>query len=358
MSVDFEPIDVTQDLDLSEVVRTNIEGTSVVDYDVEYGVLPVNPEQLVAPTHNVGVPAEGTLGPYQTDGEGESDIWKVIGATVKAGGEGYAKDATAKIPGKYPSDVPAVIKIDSVTEKYYEIPSISLENGGYGFAVNETITIAQGSAGDTPAVATVTGVKNVNRYSIYELSLDAQIGESVTSFVLLIKGPSEGDSQAIIVYSCSGGEITNYTVSNAGDFATDPETWTTFDYEVADITGGGDVVIERIYDVRREDPVYVISGVIDTISLTNKGHFASSIDASTQENLSGSISGRDASISNEKTIERGSAISSVSIVSEGSYARELDGDVDVVAGSGTGGKITVDMEMEEPESGEESGSEE
>lgn len=72
-TIDFEPVEVTQDLDLSEVVRTNIEGTSAVDYDVEYGVLPVNPEQLVAPTHNVGVPAEGTLGSYETDGGAGSD---------------------------------------------------------------------------------------------------------------------------------------------------------------------------------------------------------------------------------------------------------------------------------------------
>lgn len=63
--IEFEPTDV-KDLTMPE--RSVIEGANVIDYDVEYGILPVNPEQLAAPTHNVAVPAEGTLDDYATDG--------------------------------------------------------------------------------------------------------------------------------------------------------------------------------------------------------------------------------------------------------------------------------------------------
>ena len=69
-TIDFEPTNV-QDLELPE--RSVIEGANVIDYDVEYGVLPVNAEQLAAPTHNVAVPAEGTLGIYATDGAASSE---------------------------------------------------------------------------------------------------------------------------------------------------------------------------------------------------------------------------------------------------------------------------------------------
>lgn len=61
----FEETSVT-DLELPE--RTVMEGANVIDYDVEYDIYPIEPEQLAPSTHNVAVPAEGTLGAYGTDG--------------------------------------------------------------------------------------------------------------------------------------------------------------------------------------------------------------------------------------------------------------------------------------------------
>lgn len=353
-AIDFEPTDV-KDLTMPE--RTVIEGANVIDYDVEYGVLPVDPDQLAAPTHNVAVPAEGTLGPYQTDGEGESDIWKVIDVTVKAGGKGYVKDATVKVPGKYPSDVPAVIKIDSLTDaSHYELPSVTLINGGAYFQVGETITLNLGSEGDTNPVVTVTAIKQDEYYQISEVTVGGVVdGVQSPVVAVFIKGPATGDEDAELTCELENGSIKSADVYGKGKFSTDPSTWETIVYEVYNdeqqqVEADLDIVI---------DSTDHITGIIDTIALTNKGYFASSTSAGLFGNTPGSLHGVGASISYPASVEvSDGVIGSVSIVSEGSYARELDGDIDVVAGNGTGGKITVDMEMEEPESGEESGSEE
>lgn len=351
--IDFEPINVTQDLDLSDVVRTNIEGTSVVDYNVEYGVLPVNPEQLVAPTHNVGIPAGGTLGPYQTDGEGESDIWKVVDVTVKAGGEGYAKDATVEVPGKYPSDVPAVIKIDSLTDaSHYELPSVTLIGGGAYYQVGETLTLNIGGEGDTKPVITVTAIKQDGYYQLSAVSVNgSNIETSAPAIDVLIKGPTTGDQDAVLICTLENQNIQEVDFMQKGKFSTDPTTWDTIVYEVE--AEGQQLEEQPVLDIAIQSTDH-ITGIIDTIALTNKGHFASSTSAGMFGGVPGSLHGVGASISYPVSVEvSDGVIGSVSIVSEGSYARELDGDINVVAGSGTGGKITVDMEMEEPESGEE-----
>lgn len=351
MSVDFEPIDVKQDLDLSDVVRTNIEGTSVVDYDVEYGVLPVNPEQLVAPTYNVGVPAEGTLGPYQTDGEGESDIWKVIGATVKAAGKGYVKDAIVKVPGKYPSDIPAVIKITSVEPTVYSVTSASASGTMSGYAANETITVA-GASGDTSAVLSIDSVTPV----LYNIASASVSGESMEGYVtgetITIPGVT-GDTAAVLTITAEEGVITALTVTTAGEFASAISgALTSDDYTYAgEGTGATISVTSGVADA---------GGAIVGLSVTTAGEFASDISGAVDPakiTYSGSGTGASIAVVAAANADAG-AILSVEIVSEGTYARELDGDIDVVAGSGTGGKITVDMEMEEPESGEESGLEE
>ena len=374
MSVDFEPVDVTQDLDLSDVVRTNIEGTSAVDYDVEYGVLPVNAEQLAAPTHNVGVPAEGTLGYYETDGEGDSEKYEVETVTLKAAGHGYVKDAIARIKGISPSDVEATVKIDAVSDPYYELPSVTLGVGGSGFVVGETITLnSMGAAGDTKPVVTVTAVKEgEGYYTIDEIMLsDIHLMEipqqTLTSATITIIGSQGYYSNDPATFTCTLSVMDPnipqvYTVDNiqkvdGGKFTEDPKNWEHVDWNIEVEPGPIQVdTSQQNLDINETHQV-TISGVIDTISLTNKGHFASSTYAGTYGGLSGSISGTGASISVPVSVEVSDGeITSVSLVSGGEYCKELDGDVDVIAGSGTGGKVTVDMEKIEPE--EESGEEE
>ena len=61
----FEETDVT-DVFIPE--RTVMEGANDITYEVEYDIYPIDDDQLKPSTHNVGVPAEGTLGAYATDG--------------------------------------------------------------------------------------------------------------------------------------------------------------------------------------------------------------------------------------------------------------------------------------------------
>ncbi len=340
MSVDFEPVDVKQDLDLSDVVRTNIEGTSAADYDVEYGVLPINEGQLAAPTHNVGVPADGTLGYYETNGEGDSEQYEVSEATLKAGGKGYTKDAIADIKGISPADIPAKVKITSVEPSIYGVASATASGESMaGYAKNETITIA-GASGDTSAVLTIGSVEPTV-YHVATATAAGTMSGYVDGETITIEG-AEGDIPAVLTLTVAEGAITALTVTNAGLFASDiAGTVSTFVYE-----GQGTGLELSVTTAANAN-----AGAIKTLTVTTAGEFASDIAGAVPAGkitYSGSGTGATISVTTSVLNSDAGEILSIQLVSAGSYCKELDGDVDVIAGSGTGGKVTVDMAKIEP----------
>ena len=340
--IDFEPTDV-KDLTMPE--RTVIEGANVIDYDVEYGTLPVNPEQLAAPTYNVGVPAEGTLGFYETDGTGDAEQYEVDSVTLKAGGKGYVENAVAKIRGISPSDVLAEVTIKSVEPTVYSVASAAatVETGETmtGYAKDETITIA-GASGDTSAVLTIASVTA----PVYNIASATASGDAMTGYntneVITIPGAS-GDTAAVLTITAEEGVITGLTVTTAGEFASSISGVLTSD----DYSYGGEGIGATITVV---GGVADAGGSITGLTVTTAGEFASNIAGTVDPaKITYSGSGQNAVIvvTTDTNADAGEILS-IELKSKGVYAKELDGDVDIIAGSGTGGKVTVDMEKIDP----------
>lgn len=331
-AIDFEPVDV-KDLALPE--REIIEGAGSVEYDVEYGVLPVNHEQLVAPTHNVAVPAEGTLDDYATDGT-ETAKFEVVSVSLKEGGAGYVKDEVVTIAGVASSDVPAEITVKSVTPDTYTVSSATASGTMSGYKKDEIIGIA-GAEGDIAASLKIEGVTS-GIYILNSIQWQGETSGYVTGETVTIPTPGVSDPDIVVTLTAENGVVTNIDAGTAGsvDFTEDfAGTYTSADYTYA---GSGTGLVLTIETIEAE-----VGGSITSLEVVDGGKYASDISGSIDAAkivYSGEGSGAEISAVCVVSPDSGEILS-IELKSAGEYSDDLDGVHAVVSENGSGASVEV-----------------
>lgn len=331
-AIDFEPTDV-KDLELPK--RSVVEGANVIDYDVEYGVLPVDPEQLAAPTHNVAVPAEGTLDDYATDGT-ETAKFEVVSVSLKEGGAGYVKDEVVTIAGVASSDVPAEVTVKSVTPDTYTVSSATASGTMSGYKKDEIIGIA-GAEGDIAASLKIEGVTS-GIYVLNSIQWQSETSGYVTGETVTIPTPGASDPDIVITLTATDGVVTGVSADEAYavDFTEDiAGTYTSADYTYA---GSGTGLVLQLDCIEAE-----LGGAITGLEVVDGGKYASDISGSINAaKIVYSGEGSGAEISDVCVVSPDSGeILSIELKSAGEYSDDLDGVHAVVSENGSGASVEV-----------------
>lgn len=156
-----------------------------------------------------------------------------------------------------------VIPVDSGK---YIVSAVALTAGGKDYQANDELTIT-GSEGDTASVITVKTV-SAPKYTVATATASGTMTGYETDETITILGES-GDTAAVLTITASDGAITELTVTNPGEYASNIEgSITTYEY-----TGSGEG-LELSVTTSETD-----SGAVLTFEFT-EGEYASNLSGS------------------------------------------------------------------------------